>query len=55
MFKNKIFLFIVVLCSSNFVSAEIVEGIGEYVHTVETSRLESCGKAKQIAIKEASS
>jgi hypothetical protein len=44
-----------VLCSSNFVSAEIVEGIGEYVHTVETSRLESCGKAKQIAIKDAAS
>tara|TARA_B100001093_G_C26821015_1_gene1011892 strand:- start:732 stop:1556 length:825 start_codon:yes stop_codon:yes gene_type:complete len=56
MFKNRLFLIIVfTLCATNFLNAEVIEGIGDYVHTVETSRLASCGKAKQNALKDAAS
>lgn len=57
MLKIKIILFClaIFLSSSLVLKAEITEGVGEYVHTVKTSQLESCNNAKQDALKDAAS
>lgn len=57
MLKIKIILFCLVIffSSSSVLKSEIIEGVGEYVHTVRTSQLESCNNAKQNAIKDAAS